>query len=367
MTGELEMKFTHPLNFLFLIFFIFSCEDHRDKQHLWDSTTPYEQGIDPQILDSAFIVAENTGFIDGLVVIRNGFLVAEDYYNGYRRSKPHIIASVSKSFLSAIAGIALYHGDIDSLEKKVLDYFPEYVYTGIDTRKHQITVRHLLTMRMGIRDESEDNYGVYWGLYNSPNWIQATIESPLAFNPGERMRYNTFQTHLLSGIITKATQKSTLAYGKEFLFDPMGIDVDGWRRDPQGIYFGGNEMYFTPQEVALFGYLYLNHGALNGKQIVPAAWVDSSLSPSTNYTHPNEWGAFKNYNSAHLWWLGQFNGEDMFMGYGYGGQFLVVFPELDLIVVSTANYFVDPEISTIQEWAIFDIISKYILPAVTGG
>ena len=294
MTGELEMKFTHPLNFLFLIFFIFSCEDHRDKQHLWDSTTPYEQGIDPQILDSAFIVAENTGFIDGLVVIRNGFLVAEDYYNGYSRSKPHIIASVSKSFLSAIAGIALYHGDIDSLEKKVLDYFPEYVYTGIDTRKHQITVRHLLTMRMGIRDESEDNYGVYWGLYNSPNWIQATIESPLAFNPGERMRYNTFQTHLLSGIITKATQKSTLAYGKEFLFDPMGIDVDGWRRDPQGIYFGGNEMYFTPQEVALFGYLYLNHGALNGKQIVPAAWVDSSLSPSTNYTHPNEWGAFKN-------------------------------------------------------------------------
>jgi CubicO group peptidase (beta-lactamase class C family) len=147
-------------------------------------------------------------------------------------------------------------------------------------------------------------------LYSSPNWIKATIESPLAFDPGEKMRYNTFQTHLLSGIITKATQKSTLKYGKEFLFDPMGIDVDEWKQDPQGAYFGGNEMYFTSQEVALFGYLYLNHGFLNGRQIVPSAWVDSSLSPSTNNTHPNEWGAFKNYNYAHLWWLGQINGKE---------------------------------------------------------
>lgn len=100
-----------------------SCEDHRNEQHLWTSSTPYEQNMDPQTLDSAFIVAENTGFIDGLVVIRNGFLIAEDYYNGYRRTKPHIIASVSKSVLSAIAGIALYRGDIDSLEKKYWTIF----------------------------------------------------------------------------------------------------------------------------------------------------------------------------------------------------------------------------------------------------
>lgn len=358
------MKYGHQLNILLLLLFMIGCEENPKEQYFWNSSAPEAQGMNKQILDSAFIVAANTGFIDGLVVIRNGYLVAEDYFNGYIRSRPHIIASVSKSFLSAITGIALHRGDIDSLEEKVLDYFPEYIYSGMDERKYQITIRHLLTMRMGIRDESEDNYGVYWGLYYSPNWIKATIESPLVFDPGERMRYNTFQTHLLSGIITRATQKSTLKYGKEFLFDPMGIDVDEWKRDPQGIYFGGNEMYFTPQEVALFGSLYLKHGMLNGKQIVSAAWVDSSLSPSTNNTHPNEWGALKNYNYAHLWWLGQINEKDMFMGYGYGGQFLVVFPELDLIVVSTANYFVDPEVSTIQEWAIFDIISKYILPSI---
>ena len=123
-------------------------------------------------------------------------------------------------------------------------------------------------------------------------------------------------------------------------------------------------MYFTPREMAVLGYLYLNKGKLNGKQIVPVDWVELTLSPSTDLQHPNEWGAFKNYNYAWLWWLGKINDYDLFMGYGYGGQFVVVFPSLNLIVVSTAWNQVYPDTATIQEWAIFDIISHYIVPSV---
>jgi CubicO group peptidase (beta-lactamase class C family) len=341
------------------------CPTETDRRHhLWETSTPEAQGMDPRILATAFRAAENEGFVDGLVVIRNGFIVGEEYYNGYHEFLPHNVMSVSKSFLSAITGMALHHGYIDSLEEHVLGYFPEYVSPRMDPRKHDVTVRHLLTMRMGIRGEAEDDYRVYMKFYNSDNWIKKTIEAPLLYDPGERMSYNTFQTHLLCVIVARATRRTTREFAERVLLRPMGIDVDYWERDPQGYYFGGNSMHFTPREMAVLGYLYLHKGKLNDTQIVPRDWVEFSLSPSTNYTHPNAWGAYENYNYAYLWWLGQINGHDLFMGYGYGGQFVIVFPDLDLIVVSTANNNVSPDTSTIQEWALFDIVTNYILPAV---
>lgn len=366
-TREMEMKKLHFLLF-FIFFLLIGCErdftPYNPKSAIWNISSPEAQGMNSLLLNSAFNQAGQAGFIDGLLVIRNGFLIAERYFNGFNESTPHNIKSVSKSFLSAITGIALQQGYIDSLEEKMLDYFPEYVYPGMDARKYDITLRHLLTMRMGIRGEADDNYQVYWELYTSDNWIKKTIEAPLIDDPGAKMHYNTFQTHLLSGIITKATQRSTLKYAEAVLFNPMRIEIALWEQDPQGYYFGGNSMHFTPREMAVLGFLYLNYGRINGRQIIPADWIALTLSPTTDLPHPNEWGAFKNYNYAYLWWLGQINNYDMYMGYGYGGQFVVVFPSLNLIVVSTAKSEVDPDTSTIQEWAIFDIIANYVLPSI---
>jgi CubicO group peptidase (beta-lactamase class C family) len=272
--------------------------------------------------------------------------------------------SVSKSFLSAMVGVALQKLFIDSLGEKVLDYFPEYIYSGIDPRKYDITIEHLLTMCMGIAGEAENNYAVYQSIYNSANWLKTTIEYPLIDIPGDRMHYNTFQTHLLSAILTKSTQSSTKDFATEYLLTPMEIDVDDWEQDSQGYFFGGNSMFFTPREMAVLGYLYLNNGTLNGEQIVPQSWVELTLSPSTNFIHPNQYGAFKNYNYAYLWWLGEVHGYDLFMGLGYGGQFVIVFPDLNLILVSTANNNVYPDNADSQEMAIFDIIDKYIVAAI---
>ena len=232
--------------FVFL-FLIITCQDNPGEpdqnDSLWPVAQPETQNMSPQLLDSALTRAQSSGFIDGLLVIRNGYIVAERYYNGHDRLQPHNVMSVSKSFLSAITGIALDQGYLDDWDVKMLDYFPEYIYSDIDPRKYDITLRHLLTMRMGIRGEAEDNYQVYHQLYTSENWIKSTIEEPLVSDPGERMRYNTFQTHLLSAIITKATSQSTLDYANEQLFIPLQIDVDAWERDPQGYYFGGNGRY----------------------------------------------------------------------------------------------------------------------------
>ncbi len=329
----------------------------------WNSSTPEAQGMRSQVLDSAFVQAQQSGFIDGLLVIRNGIIVGERYYNGYHVWTPHNVMSVSKSFLSAMVGLALYQGYLDSLEEKMLDYFPEYVHPGLDNRKHEITLRHLLTMHMGIANEAENNYGVYQEIYTSSNWIKTTIDYPLKYPPGERMAYNTFQTHLLSAIITKATGKNTLEFARQYLFNPMGITVDGWEKDPQGYYFGGNAMHFIPREMAVLGYLYLNDGMLNNVQIVPREWVRLTTTAFTNWQGKN-WGAWTDYNYGYLWWLGKINNHDLFMAYGYGGQFTINFPKLNLIVVSTAKNRVDPDTSTVQEWAIFDVIAKYVLPAI---
>jgi CubicO group peptidase (beta-lactamase class C family) len=348
-----------------ILFFSFTIGCNSDPSqsvfvpYTWNVSTPEAEGFNTQVLDSAFEKADQLDFIDALLVIRNGNIVAELYYNGFSDSTPHTVMSVSKNFLSAICGIAFERGYLDSLEETMLDYFPEYIYTGIERRKYDITIRHLLTMRMGL-DYERNNY---FQLYNSDNWVGATIEFPLTYSPGERFSYNTFQTHLLSAIITKATNMSTMDFASRFLTGPMGITIDDWETDPQGIYFGGNTMHFTPREMAVLGYLYLHYGRLNDIQIVPRDWIELTLSPSTENTS-NEWGVLKNYNYAHLWWLGQINDNDFFMAIGHGGQFVAVCPALNLIVVSTANNNVDWDTANDQEQSVLEIISKYILPAV---
>lgn len=362
------MKRFHLPILLVMVALFAACEkepvENPFEPYSWESTSPEDQGMDSQILDSAFILASSYGFVDGLLIIRNGKIVAEAYYNGFSKDHPHNIMSVSKSMLSAIAGLAL-HGEFGlDLEDRMLDYFPQYNSPGLDPRKQDIQIKHLLTMRMGIERESHENYSVYSQLYQSDNWIRSTIEYPLVYDPGERMRYNTFITHLLSGVISEATGQGTDQFARRNLFAPMGIDIDYWEKDPQGICFGGNSMHVTPREMAAFGLMYLQNGVLNGKQIIPREWVDLSLSPSTDLTHPNAWGSWKNYNYAYLWWLGQFSEYDSFMGYGYGGQLIIVFPDLSLIVVSTAKNEVPPETTTEQEWALFDLVNDYILASI---
>ena len=338
-----------------------SCGDDESVPSLenypWETCDPESLGLDPQALDSAFVHAKELGFVDCLLVVRYGCIAGERYYNGWKATSAHDVKSVSKSFLSALAGIAIEEGAIGGLEDSVLVYFPEYIYDGMEARKRGITIRHLLTMRMGIGDEES----TFERVILSSNWIREIIRLPLVDDPGARFRYNTLQTHLLSGVLTRGASESLLAFANEFLFAPMNISIAEWTRDPQGYCFGGGEMWFTPRNMAALGFLYLNGGSLGGEQIVPAAWIDSSLAPSWSEDVPGT-GPLKNYNYGFLWWLGEIGGHEIFMALGYAGQTVIVFPALDMIVVTTAR--TDTPAGPDQETAILEIVENDILTAV---
>lgn len=349
---------------LFLSAYIFlSCSDEPTAPEYpsydWPTSTPELQGMNSQLIEQAFQQAGNRGFVDCILIIRNGFLVAERYYNGFGRSTPHNVMSVSKSFLSAMTGIALREGNLTSINQKVLDFFPEYIYPNIDPRKYNITIRNLLMMRMGIdHDQNLYNY-----VHSSSNWIKTTIELPLIYDPGTRFCYNTFQTHLLSAIITKASGMSMVDFGKTFLFEKMNINCADWWQDPQGYYFGGNSMHFTPRDMARLGYLYMNNGQLNREQIVPAEWVEESLTNFTNFSN-SSWGDLEKVNYGYLWWLGEIKGYKVFLAIGHGGQFVINFPEINMIVVTTSDWQLDWTTADQHERSVLSIVANYIVPAV---
>jgi len=359
------MQLFKKLVFPFYIILIISCDLYPDKSRgsifKWQTAKPEDHGLDSEQLEKAFLEAQNKSSIYSLLIIKDGYIVGERYYHGHDANSSFNIRSVSKSFLSALIGIAIENGIINGLDTKVLNYFPEYVHNSLDKRKQDITIEHLLTMQAGIdRDQS-----IYSKIFNTDNWIKSTIEEKLIYDPGERWVYNTFLTHLLSGIITKSAEMSTYDFAKEFLFDPLGIEIQDWKQSPQGIYFGGNNMFFTTRDMAMLGLLYLNNGELNDVQIVPHDWVEQSLQNTMpDFQKGWTWGKLENGGYGYLWWLGEISGYKIFTALGHGGQFVMCFPDLDMIVVTNSNAYVDWDTADKNERIVLDLIANYILPAI---
>ncbi len=347
------------------LFLLYSCNfcptQSRGDIFQWQNSPPSEQGLDTEQLILALDEAENRKSIYSVLVIRNGYIVAERYYRGYDKDSAFNIRSVSKSFLSAMTGIALENGTINSLNDKMLEFFPEYDNSNLDTRKRDITLKHLLTMQGGI-DNEHNNYS---RLYGTSNWIQSTIEEPLLYNPGERHSYNTFLTHIISGIITKESGMSTYDFAEEYLFESLGITIQDWKQSPQGIYFGGNNMFFTTRDMAVIGFLYLNGGEINGIQIVPSDWVEYSLTNTmSDWQSGWSWGDIQDGGYGYLWWLGKIGGYKVFSAIGHGGQFVMCFPELDMVVATNSNAYVGWSEADENERIVLDLVANYIIPAV---
>jgi CubicO group peptidase (beta-lactamase class C family) len=354
------------ITFSIIILFLFnSCDfcptQPRGSIFEWQFSESSEQDFDTEQLIIALDEAENRKSIYSILVIRNGYIVAERYYRGHDENSSFNIRSVSKSFLSAMTGIAIENGIINSINDKMLDFFPEYDHSGLDTRKQDITIKHLLTMQAGI-DHEHNNYS---RLYGSSNWIQSAIEEPLLYNPGETHSYNTFLTHLISGIITKESGMSTYEFGQDCLFDPLGITIQDWKQSPQGIYFGGNNMFFTTRDMAVLGYLYLNGGEINGIQIVQQDWVEESLKNHMPQQQQGwSWGDLHNGGYGYLWWLGEIKGYKVFLAIGHGGQFVICFPKLDMIVATNSNAYVGWTKADENERTVLDLVANYIIPAI---
>ena len=278
-------------------------------------------------LESIATAATGLPRLKSLVVSHGGAIVLERYYNGARATAPANIKSASKSVIAALVGIAVSKGYIKTIDQKIVDYFPELA-TDPEKRKRDITIEDLLTMRSGLESTSGRNYGAW---VQSANWVRFVLRRPLLDEPGTRIEYSTGSSHLLSAIITEATGQSTWQFAQEQLARPLGFTLEKWPADPQGIYFGGNEMLMTPRQMIEFGELYLNDGRVGTTQLIPKAWIDQTQVGRGR----SRWGSDREYGMG--FWLRELAGHRSYYAWGYGGQFIFIVPGKDLVIVTTSR------------------------------
>ncbi len=264
----------------------------------------------------------------GVIVSVNGKIYLEEYFNGSNRNKLVNIKSASKSIVSALIGIAVEQGFISDVNEPIKNYFDSMPIDNFSDEKKDITIANLLSMQSGLRPTSNRNYGA-WIL--SKDWIGFALAQPMEASPGTVMRYSTGNTHLLSAILTRATGKNTWEFAREFLGEPLGFTLAPWPTDPQGIYFGGNDMEMTAWQMLRFGELFINSGRFKEEQIVTENWIKQSFQKHAISTR--ERGRYYGYG----WWLKEMAGYDTSYAWGYGGQYIILVPKLDLVIVTTSN------------------------------
>ncbi len=269
-----------------------------------------------------------------LLIQHRGEIVFENYYNGAGANRPANMKSASKSVISALIGIAIEQGHIESVNATLVDFFPEYLQGDEYAAKRGITVENLLTMQSGLETTSNRNYGRWVA---SGDWVKFAIDQPMVAKPGTAMLYSTGSTHLLSAILTRASGMSAKEFAQQHLAGPMGFSMSHWPRDPQGIYFGGNDMEMTPRQMLAFGAMYLNGGRHGEVRVVPEHWVEASHQPKAR--SPRGQGRFYGYG----WWLRDLAGLRVPTAWGYGGQLIFVVDELDLVIVATSDSVPGPD------------------------
>lgn len=280
----------------------------------------------------------------------HGEPVLEQYFHGRKATSYANIKSASKSVLAALIGIAVERKLIPGVETPIANYFPEIAK---DAARKSITIEDLLTMRSGLRTTSNRYYGAWVG---SPNWVRHILTRPVEAEHGTQMIYSTGNTHLLSAILTKATKSTTWAFGQQALAKPLGFTLAQWPRDPQGVFFGGNDMLLTPRQMMTVGELYLHHGKQGAAQVVPERWVSESCNPKTVSPRNGE-------GYGYGWWIGNFGGFEACYAWGFGGQYIFVMPQLDLTIVATSSP-VEGEDRRQQRGVVFDLVEEHIVPQI---
>lgn len=289
-----------------------------------------------------------------LLVSVDGSLVHEEYLRGTRATTLANIKSASKSVMSALVGIALAQGQLTTITEPIAPHFTAELGAIADPRKKAITIEHLLTMQTGLESTSGRNYGAW---VTSPNWVRFALARPLIGDPGAGMEYSTGNSHLLSALLTRVTKQSTWQLAQQGLARPLGFSLARWPQDPQGIYFGGNEMLMTPRQMLAFGELYLNEGRVGDRLLFPADWVKRTFVPRGR----SRWGSDREYGYG--WWMRSLAGRPAYYAWGYGGQFVFVVPSARLVMVTTS----DPNVSRERREhldGIYDLAARVVDAAV---
>jgi hypothetical protein len=337
----------------------------------WEVSTPAEQGLDPILVAELYYNAAELETLYGLLVIKNGYLIAEGYFNKGSVEQESNRQSVTKSYTSALVGIALDQGCLSGVDQKMMDFFPELADQITDPRKEQITIQDMLQMRSGYPDEERTSPYMsilFWNASWPFTWLPHLVDFPLTSDPGTEFAYSNLTSHLLGIIVARACNTDLKSYAQENLFTPIGAEVSDWYPDADNYNFGNMGIYVTARDMARFGQLYLNDGEFEGKQILSADWVRDSLEryldacrggwPSCGY------GDFRDRGYGYQWWSARVGDYHFKYASGHGGQYIVLLDELDMIIVTTADpweYEYDTgEESWKHESAIIKLVANFI-------
>jgi CubicO group peptidase (beta-lactamase class C family) len=324
----------------------------------WRTAAPAEVGMDPAPLAEMLgrVRAGEYPGVSSVLLARHGRLVVEAYFGGWGRDSLHTMRSAAKAVTSALVGIAIDRGFVESVDVPVLPYFPEYEgeIANWDERKREVTVAHLLTMTSGVRGNED-------AMYPTDDWIKFYFDQPLAAAPGEAFSYATSGVVVLGDVITRASGLRVPAFADRYLFGPLGITESWWpitnSRGSQGLAMTGGGLSLRPRDMAKFGQLYLDGGVWDGERVVSEAWVAASTRRhATSDLYGEDFG--------YLWRMidRTVGGESVRSAeaWGNGGQFVMVFPSLGLVAVFTGeNYGRFPEMER-----PFELVERYVLPAI---
>ena len=281
------------------------------------------------------------------MIIRNGYIVTDAYFEPFAQGSVHDVASVTKSFTVTLIGIAIDEGYIESVQQPVLDFFPERTVANVDANKEAMTVEDLLTMSSGFECVYRPTEVTLNQMMETPDWVQFTLDLPMSEEPGTRFVYCSPNAHLLSAIIKETTGMSALAFAQEHLFEPLGISDVGWPSDPHGNNHGWGDLRMTPHDMAKLGHLYLHEGEWGGQQVLSPVWVTAATSVPED-------ASVVDY--GYLWWLVP-EYPDVYYADGRGGQRIFVLPDQDMVVVTTGGGGQD------QYGVLETLLTSYIIPA----
>jgi CubicO group peptidase (beta-lactamase class C family) len=347
----------------------------------WRTAAPKDQGMDPAVvgeLDAK--VSGSYPQVRSLLIVRHGYLVYEHYWHGFKANDGHNTWSVTKSITSALVGIALGERHLRSLDQTVGQLLAAHLPADADPRLRRVAIRQLLTMTAGLvgDDPSQGGDNQAWtGMLQSHDWVGHILGQRLVSQPGAEFAYSNASSHLLSAIVADATGRSTLAYARAKLFGPLGISTDhalvqairtwpptraqdkayeqasaAWETDPQGYQIGFGWVKLPARDLAKFGYLYLNGGRWDGRQVVPADYVQASTQP---HSKPPPSVPADGY--GYQWWTTSVASHRSFFAAGFAGQLIQVIPDLDLVVVLTSN--IDQE-----RYDAENLVGETIVPAI---
>jgi CubicO group peptidase (beta-lactamase class C family) len=335
----------------------------------WKVSTPAGQGLDPMLVAALYLDATGLSTLYGLLVIKNGHLIAEGYFNEGSVDQLSGRQSATKSFTSAMVGVALDRGCLSSVDQKMVDFFPEFIGQIDDPRKEQITIRDLLQMRAGYPDE-EFMRQYLDSLFFTDNWqwLPHLVDFPLLSDPGTEFRYSSLTSHLLAVIVARACDTDLESYSQQHLFAPIDAAVGDWTRDADNYNWGWGEIYVTARDMAKFGLLYLDDGEYEGKRVLSADWVEESLQRYSGGIDrsgdgPSKLGRyFSDLGYGYQWWSATVGEHHFDYAAGHGGNLIVLLDDLDMIIVTTADplYELPVEAGWEFEGAIVDLVGRFI-------